>query len=124
MKTTINKMLFLVVLTLAGAVFAQAQDAQKIEMPAGKTSVSVKGTGTKTYTLKIEAGTDCKITLVSRGNRATFEMLDPAGSDITEGNDGRTFEGSFAEAGEYKITVSGGAKLAHTLTVKLTPAKN
>lgn len=122
MKTTIKRMLFLVVLTLSGAMLAQAQSAQKIEMPAGKTSVSVKGVGTKTYTVTIAANTDCKITLLSRGNKAAFEILDAAGSDMTEGSDGRSFEGSFAEAGEYTIKVTGTAKLAHTLTIKLTPA--
>src|ERR1044072_8815207 len=77
---------------------ALAQTVERINLAEGKTSATVKGTGNQSYIFHVNAGKTCQIQLVSARNSATLEVLDAAGSDLTEGSDGHSFEGSFDEA--------------------------
>lgn len=98
---------------------AVAQEPARIEFPKGTGTQTLKGTGNKTFTLRIGADMYCKAKLSSAKNAAQLEVLDSKGMDQTEGSDGRSFEGGFAEGGEFKVNVTAKPGLAWTLTVSL-----
>ena len=94
-----------------------AQTVTPIKFAKGKTSTAVAGKGNKSYTIRVGAGQTCKIKLVSARNAAMLEVLDAEGMDLTEGSDGRSFEGSFENATDLKINIT--AKNAFTLNVSI-----
>lgn len=94
-----------------------AQTIKPIKFVTGKTSAVVKGSKTQTYTIRVGAGQTCKIRLISMRNGAQLEVLDADGMDLTEGSDGRSFEGSFENATDLKINVA--SNIAYTLNVSI-----
>lgn len=94
-----------------------AQDAKRIEFAKGKTSTVVKGIGNQSYVIEIGAGQSCQIQLVSAKKSATLEFLNADGMDLTEGSDGRSFDGSFENAGNYRINIAASGKTAFTLKI-------
>jgi hypothetical protein len=122
MKKPIRTVLTAVLLTvalLAGQNAAFAQTAKRIKFAAGKTSTVVRSAGDQSYLVGVRSGQTCRIELVSARRAATLEVLDAAGMDLTEGSDGRVFEGSFDQAGELRINVSSGGKTAFTLKITI-----
>lgn len=96
---------------------AFAQTTTPINFVKGKTSASVAGKGNQNYTIRVGAGQTCKIQLVSAKNAAMLEVLDAEGMDLTEGSDGRSFEGGFENTTDLKINVT--AKNAFTLKISI-----
>lgn len=122
MNYQLRKILTAAFLTFALCVsqsVALAQTAERINLAEGKTSATVKGSGNQAYIFHVGAGQTCRIQLVSARNSATLEVLDAAGSDLTEGSDGHSFEGSFDEAGDLKINISASGKTAFTLKITI-----
>lgn len=122
MKKHLTKILSAAFLSFAlclcqNPISAQEKASKAIQFAKGKTSTVVTGKGSQTYTLRVAAGQDCKIQLVSAKNAAQLEVLDAEGMDMTEGSDGRSFEGGFANAGDYRINVTAPAKTAFTLKI-------
>lgn len=120
MKSQLQKYISVILLVIAfgihqNAVFAQT--VKPIKFAAGKTSTAVKGSKTQAYTIRVGAGQTCKIRLISMRNAAMLEVLDAEGMDLTEGSDGRSFEGSFENATSLKINIT--SKIAYTLNVSI-----
>ena len=123
MKSQSRKFLTAILLIAAICVCQNdifAQTAKRISFTKGKTSTVVKGAGNQSYVIRIGADQNCKIQLVSAKNAALLEVLDTEGMDLTEGSDGRSFEGSFSQAGDYRINVSAKGKTAFTLKISIT----
>lgn len=120
MRKELVKLLIMFTLIVGISVAASAQATPKpIQIPKGKTQTVVNGTGMQNYTIKLADNQELKLKLVSKGNKATYSLFDSAGSDLSEGSDGLSFEGSFAAGGEYKIQISAPRGLAFTLTVSV-----
>lgn len=122
MKNHFPKALAAILLALApcaGPTLALAQEPARIEFPKGAGTQTVKGTGDKSYVVRIGANLSCKMKLTSPKNAAKLTVLDAKGMDQTEGSNGRSFEGGFAEAGDFKVNVNAKAGVAWTLTVSL-----
>lgn len=120
MKIQLKKMMTAVLLTFALGICQNpllAQTATPIKFARGKTAASVAGRGKQVYTLRVGAGQSCKILLVSAKNAALLEVLDAEGMDLTEGSDGRSFEGSFENAADLKIKIT--SKNAFTLKISI-----
>lgn len=117
MKNHLQRFITVVLLLIAAGNAVFAQTVKPIKFMAGKTSIAVKGSKTQSYTLRVGAGQTCKIRLISMRNAAMLEVLDAEGMDLTEGSNGRSFEGSFENATDLKINVD--SRIAYTLNVSI-----
>lgn len=120
MKSQLQKFVIAVLLIIAAGIQQNtvfAQTVRPIKFAAGKTSTAVKGSKTQAYTIRVGAGQTCKIRLISMRNAAMLEVLDAEGMDLTEGSDGRSFEGAFENATDLKINIT--SNIAYTLNVSI-----
>ncbi len=109
----------LAVIPCADPSLVLAQEPTRIEFSKETGTQTLKGTGDKSYILRIGADLTCKMKLASPKNAAQLAVLDSKGADQTEGSDGRSFEGGFAEAGDFRVNVAAKPGLAWTLIVTL-----
>lgn len=114
---TTTKFVIALIILVGNAVFAQR--AKRIEIPSGETSTVVQGTGNKYYVFRVNADRTLKIRIVSKGNRATFDLFSQENSDMSEGSDGRNVELTTSEANEYRLNVAAPKGTAFTLNISI-----
>lgn len=120
MKNRFRNIIIAALLTIATCFqfTAFGQTTKEITIPAGKTSIVIRGRGNQSYTFHFNANPNYKIQLISLKNVARLEVLGDGGEELTEGSDGHSFEGSFGVAGDYQINVI--SKTAFTLKIMIT----
>lgn len=106
-----------VLLVAVNMVFAQTP--KRIELAKGENSATIRATGKQFYVFHADTDKTIKIRLVSKGNRATFDLFDAENSDLSEGTDGRTLEMQIGTVGEYRLNISADKRTAFTLFISI-----
>lgn len=105
------------ILSLAVTAFGQSR-AKRLE-PAKQGALSLKATGNQSYVFRIGADQSLKIRLVSKGRRASFDLLDAENTELSEGTDGRELEMTTAVAGDYRLNIQAPKGVAFTLKISI-----